>query len=113
MLGDAAQGREDFLLGAAVERAGGLVEQQDRRVLDQRAGDRHALFLTARKLEAALADFGVETLRQAVDQVGNRRALDRGLDLHHPRAIAAISDVIADGVVEQHAILRHDTDRAA
>ena len=39
-----------------VERRGGLVEDQDRRVLEQRARDRHALLLAARELEAALAD---------------------------------------------------------
>jgi hypothetical protein len=43
----AAQGRQDVLLGAGVERAGRLVEQQDRRVLHQSARDRDTLLLTA------------------------------------------------------------------
>ena len=37
-----------------------LVENQDRRVLEQGAGDRHALALAARELRAALADDRVE-----------------------------------------------------
>ena len=48
--------RLDRLLGAAVERAGRLVEDQDRRVLEQGAGDRDALLLAARQLQPALAD---------------------------------------------------------
>ena len=54
--GDVAQRLLDRRLGAAVERAGRLVEDQDRRVLEQGAGDGDALLLAARKLEAALAD---------------------------------------------------------
>ena len=38
---------KDLFAGLAVERAGGFVGQQDRRLVDQRAGDRHALLLAA------------------------------------------------------------------
>src|SRR4051812_6091106 len=38
----------DLLLGAGVERAGRLVEQQDVRILENGAGDRHPLFFAAR-----------------------------------------------------------------
>ena len=41
---------DDLLGGAAVERAGRLVGEQDMRVVDQRAGDGHALLLSAGKL---------------------------------------------------------------
>ena len=40
--------RLDFTLGVRVERGSGFVQQQDRRVFQQRAGNRHALLLTAR-----------------------------------------------------------------
>ena len=53
---DAVERLLDRRLGAAVERAGRFVEDQDRRVLEQGAGDRDALLLAARKLEPALAD---------------------------------------------------------
>ena len=46
----------DLRLGRRVERAGRLVEDQDRRVLQQRPGDGEALALAARKRDAALAD---------------------------------------------------------
>src|SRR3990167_4488463 len=39
----------DLLFGAGVERTGRLVEQQDPRILEDRAGDRHTLLLAARE----------------------------------------------------------------
>ena len=45
----------DLLLGVAVERAGRLVEDQDRRPFEDGAGDGDALLLAAGELEAALA----------------------------------------------------------
>src|SRR5215472_1854133 len=59
VLGDAIERVLDVLLGVAVERRSRLVEQKDRRALEDRAGDRDALLLPARKLQAALADLGV------------------------------------------------------
>ena len=46
-------------LGLGVERRGGLVQDQDRRVLQDRAGDRDPLALAAGEPAAALADHGV------------------------------------------------------
>ena len=70
----------DAALGFVVERRGGFVEDQDGRVLEQRARDRDALPLAAREQRAAIADLGVEALRQLgrefVDIRGRRRGLD-------------------------------------
>src|SRR5258707_14131430 len=49
----------DLLLGARVERAGRLVEQQDVWILQDRAGDRDTLLLAARQLQPALAHHAV------------------------------------------------------
>ena len=49
----------DRRLDLRIERAGRLVEDQDRRVLEEDAGDRDALALAAGELDAALADMGV------------------------------------------------------
>ena len=49
----------DRRLDIGIERRGGLVEHQDRRVLEEDTGDRDALALAARQLHAALADKGV------------------------------------------------------
>jgi hypothetical protein len=48
----------DGALVGRVQRRGGLVEDQDRRVLQQGAGNGHALLFAARELEAALAHHG-------------------------------------------------------
>ena len=56
-------------LAFGVERAGRFVEQQDRRVAQQRAGDRDALALAARKPRAGIAEEGVEALRQGGDEI--------------------------------------------
>ena len=53
----------------------GFVQNQDGRVLQQRAGDGDALPLAAAQLHAALADHGVVSLRHALDEfVGQRVA---------------------------------------
>ncbi len=96
-----------------VQRRGGFVEDQDRRVLQQRARDRHALLLAAGQLQAALADHGVVALGRGRDEVVDVRRLGRRLDLGARRAGAAIGDVVFDRVVEQHRVLRHDADGLA
>ena len=50
----------DRRLDLRIERAGRLVEDEDRRILEEDAGDRDALALAAGELRAALADMGVE-----------------------------------------------------
>ena len=56
-------------LALGVEGAGGLVEQQDRRVLQERAGDGDPLALAAGEPRAGLADPGVVALGQGQDEV--------------------------------------------
>ncbi len=56
---------EHLLLGLSVEVGGRLVEQQQRRVAQERAGQRDALALAGRQPGAALAEDGVQAVRQA------------------------------------------------
>ena len=53
------QGGDDGGLGVGFDAAGGLVQQQDVGVGQERAGDADALFLAAGEADAALADLGV------------------------------------------------------
>ena len=55
----------DPRLGGGVDGCGRVVEDQDPRIGEQRAGDREALALAAREREPALADDGVLALRAA------------------------------------------------
>ena len=59
----------DQPLRLVVERARGLVEEQDRRVLEDGPGDRHALALAARQAHPAVADDRVVALGQGADEV--------------------------------------------
>ena len=104
---------EDFLLGAGVQGAGRLVEQQDRRVLDQCAGDGDALLLAARKLQSALANHRAKAIGQASDQ-RHQRSIARGLFDHRViRALGPVGDVIGKALIEQHRVLRNDADAGA
>ena len=49
-------------LGGGIHAGGSLVEDQDRRILKQGAGDANALFLANAEPDAALADLGVESV---------------------------------------------------
>ena len=77
------------------------------------AGDGDALLLAAGEFEAAFAHFGVVAFRRLPDEAVDLR-LPRGLlDLGVARVPAAVADIVADGVVEQHGVLRHHSDRRA
>ena len=67
-LAQPAQRVEDDLLGKRVERRGRLVEDQDRRVLEQRPGDAETLALAARQRGARLGDERVVAVRQPLDE---------------------------------------------
>jgi len=59
----------DQAFGFAVERAGGFIEDQYRCVFEQRACNRHALALSARKQCPALTDTAVQPVRKCVDEI--------------------------------------------
>ena len=98
----------DARLGVQVDVRGGLVEDEDARVGDQRAGERDQLALPGRELCAALADFRVVAVRQLGDELlGSDRR--RGLaDLLGARAGPPEGDVLGDRAREQERLLRHD-----
>ena len=74
----AIERRLDQRLVGGVERARRLVEDEDLRVLEQRARDREPLLLAARQAIAALADDGLVSVGQAGDEV---------VDLRRPRRL--------------------------
>ncbi len=92
----------DGLLGLRVEGRGGFVEDQYRRVLQQRAGDRHALLFAAGQLQAALADPRLVAFGQSLDEVVDMRRPGGGDDFLARRRRPAVLDVVEDRVVEQH-----------
>ena len=87
-----------------------LVEDQDRRVLEERPRDGHALALAARELQATLAHHGVGALRQRLDQVTERRAVERRTQLGVGRGRAREQHVGAERVVEEVRVLSDERD---
>ena len=90
----------DVALGFGIERCGRFVEQDDRRILDQRACNRDALALAAGELHAVLADLSVVALREAHDEIVRMRGFRGGDDLCLAGAQLAERDVLADGAAE-------------
>src|SRR5258708_6241496 len=88
-------------LDLAVERGGGFVQHQDRRVFEDHARDRDALALAAGELHAALADLGLVAaptlpVLERADELLGMRKLGRRLDLGVARGRAAVADVVAN-----------------
>ena len=59
----------DFGFGLGVHRGGRVVQDQDARILQQGAGNRHALFLSAGEGHAFFADQRVVAIRESQDHI--------------------------------------------
>src|SRR5690625_684107 len=110
---DLIEGAENRVLGARIERRSGFVENQDGRVFQQYTGDGDALFFTAGELQTALAHHGVETLRQLCNKVIEVRQLSGTVNGRGRGIGSAVGDIVVDGVVEQHSVLRNHADGLA
>src|SRR5271170_2303940 len=84
-----------------IERCGRLVEQDDRCVFDDGAGDGDALALPAGKLQALFADGRIVAGGKAHNEIVRVRRFRGGDDLGLGRADAAEANILADGSAEQ------------
>ena len=97
-------------LALVVEGAGGFVQNEDGRVLQEDPRDRNALLLTARELDAPLTHIGIEAVLQGADKALCARQTGR-LDNFLPgRAGFAVGDVIRHRTAEQVDVLLDDAD---
>ena len=95
----------------AVERCQRLVEQQHRRAVDERAGDRDPLLLAARQLPDPPAPHAGQPHQL---QGGVRPSLDLAAVEPGPALPQAKADILGDGHVgEQRIVLEHHVDRPA
>ena len=76
-VGDLLQGAADLELRLHVDARGGVVEDEDARVHDQRPRDGDALALAAAEREAAFADDRVVALGEGLDELIGLRGLGR------------------------------------
>ena len=102
-------------LDLRIKRACRFIQNQDRRVLEQHAGNRDALALAARQFHTALADMGVVPSAVArIDKMGNEligMSAPRGaLDLFEASIRLAIADIVADRTMKKRSVLRHHPD---
>ena len=108
--GESVERLLDEPLGLRVERARRLVEDEDRRVAQDRPRDRHPLLLAAREAVAALADDGVVAVGQRRDHVVDARSGGRGFELLVGRVRLREAQVLAHRRVEEVRLLRDDAD---
>ena len=100
--------RHDLLRRGRVEVAGGLVGEQDRRTVDQRARDGDALALPARELVGMVAHAVLEA--DALERLGGAPA---ALGARHPRVDHRQLDVLERGGARQQMEgLEHEPDLA-
>ena len=104
----------DIGFGFRVHRGGRIIQDQDAGILEQRARNRHALFLTAGKGHPAFADPGAIPLWKIQDHLMDRSrpgSFFNFLIRHLPPD--TIGDVLTDGTREQEWFLLHDPDLGA
>src|SRR5215467_10384277 len=105
----------DRLLHLRVQGAGGLVEDKDRRVLQQHAGDGDALALTPGKLHAPFTNVcrvALATLQvlKPSDELVGLRLFGGGDGRCFARPRPTVENVVTDGAVQQGGVLCHHTD---
>ena len=97
-------------LAFVVQCAGGLVQDQDGRVLQEDAGDGDALLLATGELDAALTDVGVEAVLQGKDEPLGTGQTGRFDDLLAGGTGLAVGDVVRHRAAEQIHVLLDDAD---
>jgi hypothetical protein len=109
----AAQAALDAGLGVDVDVRGRLVEDQDRRLRQERPREGDDLSLPGLELGPALSDLGLESVRQGGQHLFSSHRDQRPVDLLGARVGLAEGDVLAHRAAEQEPLLRHDSELAA
>ena len=104
-VGEGGEGVLDRPLSSGVHRRGGLVEDENRRVFQQCAGNRHPLLFAAGQAVAAFAHHGVVTVGQGRDEVVDVRRPSRPFDLLVAGIGTGIAQVLADRGMKQKRLL--------
>lgn len=112
VLGDVLQRSLDGGFGFVIDGGSGFIQNQDRGIFEQGAGDRQSLALTAGKLLTAFSDDGFVAVGQAENKVvgfGEFGGMD---DFVAGDIKAAVGNVFGNGAVKQEHILADPTDAA-
>src|SRR5687767_14920357 len=106
-------GFHDGSFGGGIERGGGLVEQQDRRVLQKRARNTNTLALTDTEMSAAFPDRAVVARGQAADEFIGLRAFGGFANFFLGRVRPPVGNVLANGGGKEKRVLQDDRDFGA
>ena len=111
---DKVSGRLDMALGLGIQRRGSLIQNQQRGVLEQCAGNCQTLALAAGKQHAVLANLSVQALWQLLDKV-HRVSITGGFFDVGTRGTRQITvgNVVGHGIAEQGHMLSHLGDMTA
>ena len=101
------------MLALCIQRAGGFIEQQHRRITQQCPGNGHTLLLAAGQAGAAFAQLAVVTLRQCGQEAIGFGGAGGGEDLLIAGVQASVADVLQRRAGKQHRMLWHQRHRLA
>ena len=104
------EGLEDQRFRLGVDGAQGVVEDEDRRVVDERAGKSHPLPLPPGESHAPFPDLGVVALLELQDRVVHGGDRGRLVDLPFSRARTAETDVVPQRLRVEEGLLHHRGD---
>ena len=109
----ALEGRSDLAFAFRVEGTGGLVEQQDLAVCEQRACNGDPLALASGEFDPALAQVSLEALGQLLDEFQSVRRLAGRMDLFEIRLRSTIADILKHIGCKDDRVLGNECDVAA
>src|SRR2546423_12729846 len=90
------QSFQNRMLGLRIERAGRFVQNQNRRIFQQSAGDRQSLPLSAGQSGAAFSDDSVIALRQRLNKIVSVGRASGVFDFFARRIGPSISDILGN-----------------
>ena len=102
---EAVKGLLDEFLGGVVEGGGRFVQQKQRRIFQQCAGDGEPLFLAAGETDAAFSGEGVQPLGQVADEAGGVGRIEDAPQLIVRGFVLREGEVFADRGVEKEGFL--------
>lgn len=104
------QGRMNLGFAVGVNLAHGFVKNQYCGTFENCPSNHNPLQLTAAKTAAVFADPGLVSVRQRLNKFMSKRFFGRFNDLIQSGSGLSIGDVVGDGIVKGHNILRHHAD---
>ena len=107
------QGLLDVFLGLYIDRGGGLVEDEDTRVVQHGPRNGHPLALPARKPAALLPHLGIVAVGLGHDEVVGIGRPGCSHDVGQAGPGPAIADIGGDGAAKKERLLGHDADLPA